>query len=276
MNSTDLQSYARLKTRMEVDPGLAIFKEIEAIKSQLNAVLEAQITQLKNDFSGLIDKEVGGVLERIMEVEKQEGPAGHTPTKQELLEIIEPLIVIPDPIKGDPGKNYVLTEKDKKDIADKITVPIVEKVIVEKRTQIIKEQPIITNLVTNEVKEVVVAETALKIADKLNTEKEIVERKVVKGLDNDINYIRRGLHELQRKKGGGGGGGIGQAQVQTFDVNATTTTLTLTYAPTGRAILAFYQGQYLVPSTGYTISGKTITLLFTPMDGTFIDVWLIR
>jgi hypothetical protein len=60
---------------------------------------------------------------------------GDSPTRSELIELIEPLI--PAPIKGDDGDTYVLTEKDKQDIASSIEVPVVEKVV--ERTEVIKE-----------------------------------------------------------------------------------------------------------------------------------------
>jgi len=60
------------------------------------------------------------------------GDDGKTPTEEELINLIQPLI--PAPIKGE---NYILTEDDKKEIADSIEVPIVEKVI--EKIEVIKE-----------------------------------------------------------------------------------------------------------------------------------------
>ena len=60
------------------------------------------------------------------------------------------------------GENYILTETDKIEIAGKIEVPIVEKVI--EKTEVIREQPIITN----EIKEVAVTETAEQIFEKIS------------------------------------------------------------------------------------------------------------
>ena len=61
---------------------------------------------------------------------------------------------------GDDGKDYVLTDEDKKEIASKIKVPVVEKVI-EKTTEIVKEKPIVkTEIVKETVKEL--DEDALK------------------------------------------------------------------------------------------------------------------
>ena len=50
-------------------------------------------------------------------------------------------------LKGEDGKDYVLTEQDKKDIAKSITVPVVEKII--EKTEIITEQGISYNYVVN-------------------------------------------------------------------------------------------------------------------------------
>ncbi len=74
--------------------------------------------------------------------------------------------------KGEPGKDYVLTEKDKEEIAKSIIVPPAPpappQVIVEK-TEVIREQPIVTEVhnVTNEVKEVALYETPEEIYAKL-------------------------------------------------------------------------------------------------------------
>lgn len=76
-------------------------------------------------------------IEIAKETQKMEGEPGHTPTDQELEALIIPLI--PEPLEPKP---YILTEKDKEDIAGKIEVPLVEK-IVEKKETIIKEQPIV-------------------------------------------------------------------------------------------------------------------------------------
>ena len=86
----------------------------------------------------------------------KDGKDGHSPDKEELIALIEPLI----PQVKD-GKDYVLTEQDKKEIAGTIKVPIVEKVI-EKR-EVIREQPI----VTNEIREVAVTDEPKLIKEKL-------------------------------------------------------------------------------------------------------------
>lgn len=84
-----------------------------------------------------------------------------------------------------------------------------------------------------------------------------------------------------KKEGGGAkaGGGMGNVLHETKNVNASTTSVSVTYpiAASGRAVWIYYQGQFLVYGTHYTVSGKTITILATPLvDGTFLDITYIR
>jgi len=113
----------------------------------------------------------------------------------------------------------------------------------------------------------------LEIAEKLNTLEREVDMKVIKGLDKWMNSIK----QLVKKKDSGGGG-MGNVNNESFSVDSSTTTVTLSdnVASSSSAILVFYQGQMLPRDESYTISGKTIALLFTPQDNTFIDVWYVR
>lgn len=111
------------------------------------------------------------------------------PTTEELTKLIEPLI----PEVKD-GNDYILTEKDKNEIAQKVKAPTVEKVI--EKTEVIKEQPI----VTNEIREVAITETPEQIAEKLQTLKESwLEVKSIKGLDKVLGEL--GNNFLQQAKG---------------------------------------------------------------------------
>lgn len=71
----------------------------------------------------------------------KDGADGKTPTNTELISLIKPLIPEPKQGKigpeGKKGDSYILTEKDKKEIAKTITVPVVEKVI--QKTEVIKQ-----------------------------------------------------------------------------------------------------------------------------------------
>ena len=147
-------------------------------------------TLTPKDFPKEIAVEIKGA--EVVTIKGVQGIPGEKPTDDELLNLIKPLI--PDPVKGDPGKDYILTVKDKKEIASKIKVPVVEKII--EKTEVIKEQPI----VTNEIKEVAVADTAEQILEKLQSLKDAwLEVKSIKGLDKVLNDV--GSNFLSQAKG---------------------------------------------------------------------------
>ena len=64
---------------------------------------------------------------------------------------------------GKDGENYILKESDKTEIASKIKIPVIDRVI--EKTETIIEQPIITN----EIKEVAVTDSAEQIKKKLES-----------------------------------------------------------------------------------------------------------
>lgn len=106
--------------------------------------------------------------------------------------------------KGDPGKDYVLTPKDKEEIASKIKVPIVDKII-EKTQVVIKEQPIVTEKVTNQIIEKAVAEDANKITAKINTTENSIDPKVIIGLKDWMSKAERAITSKAPAKYYGGG-----------------------------------------------------------------------
>lgn len=118
----------------------------------------------------------------------------------------------------------------------------------------------------------------LEIASKLNTLEEKVDQKVIKGLDRRFKSIDIAIRD---KKGGKSGGGMGNFQHETKNLTSATTTITTNYKISGNgyAIVGiYYQGQFIVRGTSYTVGTdlKTITLLFTPVNSTFIDIVYIR
>lgn len=94
--------------------------------------------------------------------------------------------------KGDKGDDYVLTEDDKNEIASKIKVPVVEKII--EKTEVIKEQPI----VTNEIKEVAVADTPEQIIEKINSTENSIDKKVIIGLVDELNNLKNLISNIPR------------------------------------------------------------------------------
>lgn len=96
-------------------------------------VLIEDIFALEDEFGAKIPE-----LRELVEELKKERP-----DRDEIKEIVSELIngiEKVEPEKGDKGDDYILTEDDKKEIASKIKVPVVEKII--EKTEVIKEQPI--------------------------------------------------------------------------------------------------------------------------------------
>ncbi len=84
-----------------------------------------------------------------------------------------------------------------------------------------------------------------------------------------------------KKEGGGAkaGGGMGNVLHETKNVSSSTTSVSVAYpiAAGGRAAWIYYQGQFLVYGTHYTVNGKIISLTATPLvNGTFLDITYIR
>jgi hypothetical protein len=113
-----------------------------------------------------------------------------------------------------------------------------------------------------------------EIADKLNTLEEKVEIKVIKGLKNYFDNINRKIQDVKSSKGGG----MGNVEHKTFSVGSTTTSSDIgsKVAASGNAIWVYYNGQFLVKGTHYTISGTIINWLETFSDNTFVDITYIR
>ncbi len=102
--------------------------------------------------------------------------------------------------KGDKGDSYILTEDDKTEIASKVTVPVVEKVI-EKTEKVIVEQPIEINKteIVKETVEVAKYETGEEIAKKINDlpieDGYLIDKSHIKG----INKIEKDIIDLKNK-----------------------------------------------------------------------------
>jgi hypothetical protein len=176
-------------------------------------------------------------------------------------------------IKGKDGKDYILTNQDKEQIASSIKVPVVKQII-EKR-EIIKEQPIIKETIKN----IENKDTAQQIIDKVNSIKENIFISSINGLQNELNFLKKAIRE---KRGGGssGGGGMGNTQHESKELTTLTAAVMTSYpiSANGYAIWIYYQGQALTRGTGYSIGNdrKTINLLFTPVEGTYLDIIYIR
>ncbi len=160
------------------------------------------------------------------------------------------------------GKDYVLTDSDKQDIAKKITVPVVEKII--ERTEVIKEQPIVTNEIKEIIKEVTPIDTGEQIVDKINVlpidPESQIEKEHIKGLEDWMKLMEERISNIPRGRGGGGRSGN---SVQYYDIsselNGSTKVFTI---PSNRRVLLI-TGTSLPttfrPLIDYTVDGRTLT-----------------
>lgn len=185
------------------------------------------------------------------------GDKGDTPTDAHLVNLIKPLI--PKPIKGDDGADYILSEKDKKDIARSIKVPVVEKVI--ERTEIVRETPI--------VKEVAIPESREETRDKLES--------LTKGNKLTIYAIEdlaEIIEELSKKtktsdRGGNIRGSIyGGVPVQVRFIDDETPvnsgdnlSFTISKTPATGSFKLYRGGSRQRVGQDYTLSGRTFTLI---------------
>ncbi len=153
-----------LKTIFQDDPEILALLKVREDSNTL-AVLESKL----NEY----------IKERVDSLILPQGDKGDTP-----------IAGIDFPLPKD-GENYILSEDDKKEIADMVEVPVVEKVV--EKTKII-EQPI----VTNEIKEVALHETPEETALKLNTLKDAIDVSVVKDAvaKKDLDKITSGMKEV--------------------------------------------------------------------------------
>ena len=96
---------------------------------------------------------------------------------------------------------------------------------------------------------------------------------ILEEIKPELTRIREEIKKVASQKPQGGGG-MGNLQHESKSVSSGTTSVNTTYtvAGGGYAIWAYYQGQLIMRGVHYTVSGKTITLLFTPEDNTTIDV----
>jgi hypothetical protein len=177
-----------------------IHTEIE--KKDTDKLLEHILVKM-DEMDSNRSKSVFDGIEVVKGKQGDKGDKGDSPTPEELTALIEPLLpstedftamiepLIPAPIKGEDGQDYILTDEDKKQIAQNIEVPIVEKVI----EKTIIEKPITIDKTVTKVKEVAKYETAEEIASKLNTLTKQIDFKVIKNFPDlsktiGVGYLR--------------------------------------------------------------------------------------
>ena len=251
------------KQRMQKDPAFANLQYLERLEELVNAEIKRKVEELvtgkEDEFNRAIDelkdnfqKELGDVIKDIPLIRNQiikdlKGEDGYTPIKNKdyfdgrTPTSTELLFLI---------KPLIPKIENGKDAKPEDVVPLV-----------LEKLPPMKELKPDEV------------VEKINTAEKKVLLSSIEGLVEMFANIKR---TLVRKESGGGGMGLPVPQTFTGDGSTTSFTLSNNVAAGGRAIWVYYNGQWLVPTTHFTISGKTISLTFTPENNTSIDVLYFR
>jgi hypothetical protein len=219
------------------------------------------------------------------------GEPGHTPTEEELLAIIEPLI--PEVKNGD---NYILTDEDKLEIAGKVKIPTVTKTIEKVKT--IVEKPIVTQeikekamyedgeTIFKKIKKYLTIESIERLDDILrsmagsasegvqnvgrafNYLSNLVDVLITNPVDGQVLKYDGTLKRWVNGTASAGGANIAM-QMVTAVQSGENVTIALTqltnFATLATTLGVYYQGQ-LVDRTRWSIVGSTLTLTdaYTP------------
>lgn len=201
----------------------------------------------------------------FIKIKGDKGDTGPEPTDKKLISLIEPLI--PEPIPGENGEDYILTEKDKKEIASKIKVPIVEKVI--EKTETIKEKNVILKDTPEEVRDKL--ESLIK-GKKLSIQAieglaEILKDLSKKNVQSNEGYMKGSVHNAK------------STQIKFIDdetpsgvINGINTIFTIKRVPAQGSLKLYRGGTRQRITEDYTLSGKTLTLLIAPQVGEILLV----
>lgn len=205
---------------------------------------------------------------KLANLEKgDKGDKGDTPTRQELLNIILPLV--PPAVSERTIINEVLNQIPKpneKEIVERVLDRIPPPLPKVDEDFIVKK--VLTKIPTDKI-------DAEEIKNKLESLPDA--RKLSPYAIKDLIALIKS--SVGRIKGvSGGGGGMGDVVFKTFATSSSTTTLTLDDTPTsfGNALILIYQGAIQENGKHFTISGRIITLTFTPQDDTSMFAWMIR
>jgi hypothetical protein len=235
----DLEDYA---TKSEISESFPIYEELRKMNKHLAVLSGVRSPNTENEYHKI---EIIGA-----EVVAIKGDKGDTPK------------VGIDFEQPKDGKDYILTKQDKKEIASEIKVPIVEK------TEVIKEQPIITN----EIKEVAKYEEPEQIKNKLLEVGLKIED--IENLQKELDNMKKGIE--RRPIFGGGGFNYSAMNIHLLDWttigtgNDSTTEFTLTHRPDPVSSLEVkVGGGDLFDTDDWTYSASTnkITFLIAPPTG---------
>lgn len=221
-NLTPLQEKRVKKLREVIEKGeIAIIEHMMELEEKVDDAIASVEERIKN-ISTNLDPSLKEILKQI------KGEPGKTPVKGVDYKDGK------DGEDGEDGKDYVITERDLAEIATRVEVPIVEKVIVEKRIEtIVKEQPIIKETKIEVENDITGLEIVEKVNDLPNGEKDDeykIDFSHIKGYkDFIIGYIKKHHSGM----GGGapifvGSGGAGRV-VRSYDLTSQLDGVTKTF-----------------------------------------------
>lgn len=227
---------------------------------ELEEMIESTNEKLKEVKEGL-NPEIEKLLKKI------KGDDGYTPVKG---------IDYDDGEDGDDGLDYVLTENDKTEIASKIKVPIVEKVVVEKTETIVKEKPIVTEIKTETKIENPV--TGKDIVDKVNDleiEPELqIDFTHIKGWEDKVKSL------IPKTQGSpvyiGGGNSGGGRIVKSYDISSQLDGVTKTFnLPAMHRVISVHATSFpgaFRETIDYTFTSTSITFTSEINAGTTLAI----
>jgi len=192
MEDTKLKSIIQKADKLQKGGEFAMAEQFLTIEENVSSIKDSV-----SEITKAVDTKISEISDELKK--KFEDELVYEVDEESIVQSVLSKVVIPDPIKGKDGKDYILTEKDKKEIAGTIKVPIIEKIV--EKTEVIKELPIITN----EIKEIAIADTAEVTVFKINElptddEELKIDAKHIKNLPEIAKYLGTGtklLNQLQ-------------------------------------------------------------------------------
>ena len=240
--------------QLQADPALGLFKALESMREEFMALHSREIEALRKEFESKLpqneilkhiqtlrgedglDADEDEIVDRVVQAVMSHVKNGHTPTQDELLNLIQPLI----PIVQD---GHTPTKSELLDLIHPL-IPVVEN---GKTPTTMELENIIRSMIPK----------SEEIIEKLNSKEEVIEQKTIKGLTKTLKFLER----LQKTKtyfhgGGTSSGGGGTVETPTGAVNGSNTSYTVTAEPDW--VIA--DGVTYFAGAGYTYAALTITM----------------
>jgi hypothetical protein len=153
-----LAKLLEFEQKLKTNPAVAVLSEIETVIQDTSKTVNEVKQELITTQDGVVE-----IAQKVNDIEQSLDSKINRKVESKVSSI--PPVIGPRGFKGDPGNDYIITPKDYAEIAKKVAVPVVEKII--EKTEVIKEQPVIK---TEIVKETTIKEdlTGESIVNKIN------------------------------------------------------------------------------------------------------------